>query len=112
MCADNSIVTQTKQTFVSDSEHLPDFKTLRVADPEQDGGRSTSPIRNTSLFLRLYAGTIRNRTPGQSESNPEHLLVLRLHAGMIHKSNPEYLLVFKAPPGDDPQVQSGTPPCF
>ena len=33
------------------------------------------------------------------ESNPEKLLVLRLHPGTIHESNPEHLLVFKAPRG-------------
>ena len=48
-------------------------------------GRSKSPIRNASLFLRLHAGTIQ-------EYNPEHL-------------------VWKAPCGDDPRVKSGTPPC-
>ena len=50
-------------------------------------GQSTSPIRNTSLFLRLHAGT-------------------------INESNAEHLLVFKAPCGDDQGVQSGTPSCF
>ena len=76
-----------------------------------------SPIRNTSLFLRLHAATIQ-------ESNLEHLLVFKIPHGMIHKSNPEQLLdfkfhagtirktnleqllVFKAPRRNDPQVQS------
>ena len=40
-------------------------------------GRSMSPIRKNSLFLRLHAGT-------------------------IHDSNPEQLLVFKAPCREDP----------
>ena len=39
-------------------------------------------------------------------------LYLRLHAVTIHKSNPEHLFVFMVPPGDNPQVQPGTPPCF
>ena len=46
------------------------------------------------------------------ESIPEHLLVLRLHAGTIHKSNPEQLLVVKAQRKDNPWVQSRTTPCF
>ena len=57
--------------------------------------QSTSPIQNTSLFLRLHAGKIH-------ESNPEHLLFLRLHAGTIHESYPEHLLVFKAPCEENP----------
>ena len=31
-------------------------------------------------------------------------------ARTFHESNQEYLLVFKAQHGDDPQIQSGTPP--
>ena len=68
-------------------------------------GRSTSPIWNTYLFLKLHAGTVH-------ESNLKHLLVFRLHAGTINESNPEQHLVCNAPHGDNPQVQSGTPPCF
>ena len=44
------------KTFGSDLEHLPIFKALLVADPEQN------------------AGTIH-------ESNPEHLLVLKAPCG-------------------------------
>ena len=40
------------------------------------------------------------------QGNPEQ------NARTIHKSNPEHLLVFKAPRGADPQVQSGTPFLF
>ena len=88
-------------------------------------GQSTSPIWNTSLFLRIHAGTFHN-------SNPEQLLVfnlgsmlersmspiqntslfLRLHAGAIYKFNPEHLLVFKALRRDKPWVQYGKLPCF
>ena len=79
---------KNKKTFGSDFEHLPVFKAL-YAGPIRNRtlGRSTSPIRNTSLFLRLHTGT-------------------------IHESYPEHLLVFKAPRGDNPRVQSGTPPSF
>ena len=53
-----------------------------------------SSIWNTAWFSSLYAG------------DPEQ------NAGTIHESNLEHLLVFKAPPGDNPRVQSGTTPCF
>ena len=56
-CADNSIVSKKlNKTFVFNLEHVPVLKALRRADPEQN------------------ARTIH-------ESNSEHLLVLRLHAG-------------------------------
>ena len=54
--ADNSIVKKQKNTFGSDLEHLPVFKALRRADPEQN------------------AGTIH-------KSKPEHLLVLKAPRG-------------------------------
>ena len=50
-------------------------------------GHSTRPIRNTSLILRLYAGTIRNRTQGQSMRPIRNTsLFLGLHAGTIRES--------------------------
>ena len=61
-----------------------------------------NPIRNTSFFLRLHAGTI-------NESNPEQLLVFKApRVGTIDKSNPEQLLVFKAPHGDNQRIHSRT----
>ena len=87
-CADNSTVSKKlNKTFRSNLEHLPVFKALCGAIRNRTPGQSTSPIRNTSLFLRLHAGT-------------------------IHESNPEHLVVFKARPGDNPGVQSGITPCF
>ena len=50
----------------SNPEHHLVFKTLRRDNPEQKTGTIQIPIRNNSPFLRLYAGTIRNRTQGQS----------------------------------------------
>ena len=41
------------------------------------------------------------------ESDTEHLLFLRLYAGMINEFNPEHLLVFKAPQGDDLEQKAG-----
>ena len=90
-------------------------------------GRSTSPIRNNSLFLRFHVWTIHKSKTSRAwtihKSNLEHLLVLRLQAGTIHDSNPKQLLLFKAqhvdkprvkylPCVDNPQVQSGSPPFF
>ena len=54
----------------SNPENLPVFKAPGGDNPEQNAetirnrtrGQSTHPIQNTSLFLRLYAGKIRNRT--------------------------------------------------
>ena len=87
-CADNSIVSKKlSKTCGSDLKHMPVLKALCREIRNRTQGKSTSPIRNTSLFLRLYPGT-------------------------IHKSNTEQLLVFKAPSGDGPRVQSETPPCF
>ena len=49
----------------------------------------TSPIRNTSLFLRLHTGTIHESNTFHAwtihESNPKRLLSLRLHRGKIHE---------------------------
>ena len=71
-----------------------------------------SNLENLSVYKAL-CGAIRNRTPGQSMSQIWNTsLFLKLHPGTINESNPEQLLVFKAPPGDDLRVQSGTPPCF
>ena len=47
-----------------------------------------SDLENLPVFFNSMRG------------NPEQ------NAGTIHKSNPENLLVFKAPFGDNPQVQS------
>ena len=82
-----AICQKLSKTFGSDVEYLPVFKDRCRANREQ----------NADTIL---------------ESNPEHLLVFRFHAGMVHKSNSEHLLVFKAPSRDDPRVQSGTPPGF
>ena len=83
-----------------------------------DAGSSTNtiksnPIRNISLFLKLHAGTIRNRMWGLFTSPIRNTsFFLRPHVGTIHKYNQKHLLVFEAPHGDNPQVQSGTPSCF
>ena len=78
----------------SDLGHSTVVKALHGADPEQ----------NASLFLRLHAGLSTSSIWNTSS-------FLRPHAATIHKSNPEHLLVLKAPLGDNPQVQFGTP-CF
>ena len=82
------------------------------ADSSTDTIKS-NPIQNTSPFLRLHWGTIRNRTRGRPMSPIRKTSsFLRLQTGTILESNPEHLLVFKAPRRDNPRVQSGTPPCF
>ena len=67
--------------------------------------QSTSPILNTSLFVRHHAGTLH-------KSNLEQILVFKAPHGTIHESNREHLLVFKAQCGDNPWVQSWTLPCL
>ena len=72
--------------------------------------KNLGTIRNTSLFLRLFAVTIRNITLGRS-THPEHLPVFKAPRGdnpeqnaeMIHAFNLEHLLVFKALCGDIPE---------
>ena len=65
------------------------------------------------LFLRLYAGPIRNRTRGRSTSTiRDTSLFLRIQARPIHESIPEHLLVYKAPCRENARVQSRKPPCF
>ena len=61
------------------------------------------PIWKTSQFLRLYAGTIRNKTSGRSSCPIRNTsLFFVLYTGTIHASNLEHLLVCKAPRRDDP----------
>ena len=65
-----------------------------VADPEQNPGTIHESNPENLLVLRLHAGTIH-------ESNRENLHFLRLHAGTIHESNLEDLPLFKSQRGDD-----------
>ena len=64
------------------------------------------------VFKALCRADLEQNVGSMHQSNTEHLLVLRLHAGKVHESNLEHLLIFKAPCGDDPRLQSGSPPYF
>ena len=82
-----ALCQNVNKTFGFDLERLPVLKPLCSAIRNRMQGQSRSPIRNTSLLLRLHSGT-------------------------IHESNLEHLLVCKAPRGEDPIVQYGTTLCF
>ena len=68
----------------------------------------SNPIGNTSPFLRLQTGTIQNRTRGRST----HPIRNTFPFLGLDVSNLEHFLAFKAPCGDNPRVQSGTPLLF
>ena len=67
-------------------------------------GQSMHPMRNTTPFQRIYAGTMRNQKQGQStrpiRKTTMFWKALRFddweqNAGTIHESNLEHLLFFK-----------------
>ena len=118
-CEDNSIVSKNKTIYFCPIWNTTQFqgsaqgRSTSQAPPTW--GRSIIATWNNSLFLRIHKRTINESNNSHAwtihNCNLEQLLVLRLNAGMIYESNPEQLLVFKAPRGDDTQVQSGTTPC-
>ena len=91
--------------------------------------KTTSFIQNSkNVLLMVKINSLNNSRmqetptlPTDSDSSTDTIksnpilntsLYLGLHARTMHKSILEHLLVLKAPHGDDPQVQSGSHPCF
>ena len=78
-------------------ENFPVFKALCGDNPEQNAATIHAFNPEHLPVLRLYAGIIWNRTRGQSAHPIRNTsLLLRLYVGTLHGSNPEHLLVFKA----------------
>ena len=80
-----------------------------------------SHIQETLTLLMCADNSIVSKKVNKTfGSNLEHTPIFRALLGAnpeqdaetIQVSNPEHLIVFKAPRGDNQQVQSGTPPCF
>ena len=115
---------KTNKTFGSDLEHLPGFEALHVADPEQNAGMINESNLKHFLVFKAQCGVdprvlygqppcFKGSTWGRFMSPIRNTsLFIRLHAETIQKCNPDHLVAFKAPCGEDPQVQFGTPPYF